>query len=292
MRVLKKIALYFLLAVLVITISAVTSVFLFKDRIIQQFIREANKNLGTPVKIGKIDVSAFQEFPNLAIVLTDVYVEDSHPGEYPLLTAKRVSFVLNALEVWRGRYAIRGLQMNDSETNLRIDKAGKNNYAIVKAGGEGGSVSFDLRDVRLKNTIVTYMDVSAAMHHEFSSANLLASITAKGDQYHIEAKGDLVTEQIGIGPSIWFRKKIFDVEAVLDYDDLGKSITITPSKLEMDKARFEVSGTYAFKEKNLIDVQTIGKDTDIKLLLSLLPATTTDKLRKYQSKGDVSFRSK
>jgi hypothetical protein len=289
LKVFKKIALYSLAAVLVITIGLVASAVLFKDRIIQRFITEANKNLGTPVRIGKIDVSAFQEFPNLAIVLTDVYVEDSHDGEYPLVTAKKISFVLNAIEVWQGKYEIHGLQVKDSETNLRISKEGKTNYSIVKTGGEGGSVSFDLRNVQLENTLVTYLDLSANMHHEFSSANMLASIKASGDQYHIEAKGDLVTERIGIGKSVWFEKKIFDVDAQLDYDDLNKSLVIIPSLLLMDKARFEISGTYAFKEKNLIDIKTIGKETDIKLLLSLLPAAATEKLKKYQSKGDVYF---
>ena len=102
MKTLKKVALYSLLIFAVLLIGLVASVFLFKDRIIQQFIREANKNLGTPVQIGKIEVSAFEEFPNLAIVLYDVYGEDSHPGDYPLLTAKKVSFVhtINPIKVW------------------------------------------------------------------------------------------------------------------------------------------------------------------------------------------------
>ncbi len=102
MKTLKKVALYSLPIFAVLLIGLVASVFLFKDRIIQQFIREANKNLGTPVQIGKIEVSAFEEFPNLAIVLYDVYGEDSHPGDYPLLTAKKVSFVhtINPIKVW------------------------------------------------------------------------------------------------------------------------------------------------------------------------------------------------
>ncbi len=273
-----------------LTISLVVSVFLFKDRIIQQFIQEANKNIGTPIKIGVIEVSAFQEFPNLAIVLRDVYVEDSHPGEYPLLTAKKISFTLNPIEVWRGNYAIHGLQISDSETNLRINNAGKNNYTIVKAGAGGGSaVSFDLKNVKLSNTLVTYIDTSVGQHHEFTSAHLMANINAKGDIYHIEALGDIVSEQIGIRNSIWFQKKVFDVNAIVDFDDNNKSVTIIPSQLEMDDAKFEVSGTYAFKTKNLINIHTIGKETDIKLLLSFFPAASVESIRKYQSKGDVYF---
>ncbi len=289
MKLFKKIALYSLLTIFVIGVSLIASVFLFKERIIQQFIREANKNLGTPVKIGKIEVSAFQNFPHLAIVLSDVYVEDSHPGEYPLLTAKRISFSLNTLEVWRGRYTVKGLQMRDSETNLRINKAGNNNYTIINSKGSRGSVSFDLKNVSLKNTIVSYVDLAAGQRHEFFSADLMAGIAAKDDQYHIEAAGDVVIEQIGITNSIWFRKKIFDIKAVLDYDDLAKSIKILPSQLLMEKARFEVSGVYEFKEKNLIDLHTLGKDADVQLLLGFLPDHVSQHVRRYQSKGEVYF---
>jgi uncharacterized protein YhdP len=289
LNILRRVVLYTLLAAFVIVSSLVISVFLFKERIIQQFIREANKNLGTPVRIGKIEVSAFQNFPNMAIVLYDVYVEDSHPGEYPLLTAKRVSFSLNTIQVWRGHYTILGLEMRDSQTNLRINKAGKNNYTIVNSKGGGGSVAFDLKNIQLKNTLVSYEDLSAGQLHEFSSVNLKANIAAKGDRYHIEAVGDVVTEQIGLTNSIWFHKKVFDVTAVLDYDDDAKSLQILPSQLLMDKAQFEVSGVYLFKDKNLIDLHTTGKDAGIQLLLGFLPSNTKQQVSKYQSKGDVYF---
>ncbi len=289
MKSFKKVALYSLLTIIVVVVGLVTSVFLFKERIIQQFVREANKNLGTPVKIGKIEVSAFQDFPRISIVFHNVYVEDSHPGEYPLLTAKKVSFSLHTMEVWRGRYSIRGLKMEDSETNLRVNKAGVNNYTIVKSSGSGGSVSFDLRNVLLKNTVVSYIDKEAGHDHQYSSASLKANIIATGDNYHIEAEGDVATEQIGIKNSIWFSKKVFDVMAVLDYDDLGKSLTILPSRLMMDKAHFEVSGTYDFKDKNLIDLHSTGKDANIQMLLGLLPNSSVEQIRKYQSKGTVYF---
>jgi hypothetical protein len=84
LKLLKKVILYLAITVLVVLIAVVVSVFLFKDRIIQEFVREANKQLSTPVKVAKIEVSIFENFPRLSIVLNDVYVEDSHEGIYPL----------------------------------------------------------------------------------------------------------------------------------------------------------------------------------------------------------------
>ena len=120
MKTLRKAILYFLATLLVVAIALVASVFIFKDRIIDAFIKEANKSLSTPIKIGKIEISAWNDFPNLAIVFTDVYVEDSHPGDHPLLTAKTISFYLNPIEAWNGKYSIRGLQVLESETDLKI----------------------------------------------------------------------------------------------------------------------------------------------------------------------------
>ena len=42
--------------------------------------------------------------------MTDVYVEDSHPGQYPLLTAGEISFQLSLVDVWREQYIVQGLR--------------------------------------------------------------------------------------------------------------------------------------------------------------------------------------
>jgi hypothetical protein len=291
LKSLKKVFFYLLLAVLVVVAGLMISVFLFKDRIIQQFVSEANKSLNTPVKIGKIDISMFSDFPNLAIVFTDVYIEDSHPGNYPLLTASRISFNLNPIEVWKGNYAIRGLTVDNSETNLKINPAGKSNFNIIKETNSegGGTVKFDLREVQLSNTLVNYDDSEADQHHKFSSEKLVASIFITGALYQIEASGDALTKQIGIGNTIFLANKNFVIDTKLDYDDEKKEVLFKPSSLTINDSEFTINGNYKFKTNNLINLKAEGKDTDIQTLLSLVPETTTERLKKYRSDGDVFF---
>lgn len=290
MKRLRKILLYFFLSIAVIIGGIMISVFLFKDRIIRQFVNEANKHLNTPVKIGKIDISTFSDFPNLAIVFTDVYVEDSHPGNYPLLTAERLAFTLNPIELWKGNYSIRGLTVTDSETNFKVNAAGKGNFIILKdTPGEGGTVRFDLRNVHLLKTVVSYQDQQVRQHHVFNSDKLTASIAVNGDQYKIAAQGDVITEQISIGQTLFLTNKTFAVDANLDYDDEKKEVIFHSSVLKTGTSQFDITGNYLFKEKNLIDLKAEGKDTDIQTLLSLLPEETSKKLKQYRSEGDVFF---
>ncbi|MFM9837861.1 MAG: AsmA-like C-terminal region-containing protein [Cyclobacteriaceae bacterium] len=286
---LKKIILYSGIGLLVIVIGFAVSLYIFKDRIIQQFIAEANKSLNTPVKIGKIEISTWQDFPNLAIVFTDVYVEDSHPGEFPLLTAKKISFYLNPIEAWKGNYSIRGLQVKDSETNLKINKVGKNNFTIAKPsqGASTSTISFDLKNVKLLSATVSYSDEQANQYHTFISDQLTSSIAIRGDVYKIGADGDVTVQQIGIKDQVFLKEKQMDVVASVDYDDDKKIVSINSASLKINKSLFDVTGTYSFKQKNLIDIKAEGKETDIQTLLALLPDETSKKLRQYQSKGDV-----
>lgn len=292
MRLLRKILLYTIGLAVILAVGLLIAVYMFKDRIIREFIREANKNIATPIKVGRIDVSPWSDFPRLDIVLKDVYVEDSHPGDYPLLIAAQVSFTLDPVGVWKGQYVINKLHIRESETTLLINAAGKNNYTIVKSGGGGGSVSFDLRNVVLENTRVTYKDLGVNQHHEFYSEAMTADILAAGDTYAIRAIGDVTTEQIGFGNSIYFREKAMIVAAKLLYDDLGKSLAIKPSTIDIDQATFEITGQYDFKDKPKIQLQAKSQQTTIHTLLSLFPSTSTERFAKFRSEGEVYFDMK
>lgn len=292
LKTLKRVFFYLSLAIGVVLIASIISIFLFKDRIIKQFITEANKSLNTPVTIGKIDISLWGDFPNLAIVFENVYVEDSHPGKYPLLTAKTISFYLNPIEAWQGKYSIRGLQISDSETILKIDEDGKTNYNVLKnepSTGKAGTIQFDLKNVRLYKTKVSYRDQSRNQDHSFTSDKLLATISVTDDNYKILAEGDVTTEQIGVGTTRLLQHKKFDVDADLNYDDGERHLLINPSTLQLHASEFEVQGTYSFKDKNLINITCDGKNTDIQTLLSLLPENLNQRISKYESDGDVYF---
>lgn len=294
MKTFRKVLFYIALALGGLFIALLTSVFLFKDRIINQFVQQVNKDLNTPVNIGKFDVSLFEEFPQLSIVLSDVYVEDSQAGQYPLLTAKTISFQMNPVEVWRGAYTIHGLQVRDCEVNLKINAKGENNYTILKgtSSSEKSSVNFELKNVGIQNTRVLYTDVSAEQQMVFASKRLLASIQTVHDVYTIDASGELTTEKLDIRNNSFLKGKTFTITSQLIYDDLQKLLTINPSDLTLRDSGFKVNGEYRWKKKSLINLSVEGRDTDIQTLFTLLPASITKNFEKYKSKGDVYFKAK
>ncbi|MCX8021133.1 MAG: hypothetical protein N2747_11650, partial [Chitinophagaceae bacterium] len=95
MKVFKKTLLYLLLLLLTALFALILSAFLFSDQLINEFIRKANTRLNTRITIGKTKVDVFSHFPSLALDFNNVYIEDTHAGQYPLLTAGRIAFTLN-----------------------------------------------------------------------------------------------------------------------------------------------------------------------------------------------------
>jgi hypothetical protein len=292
LTILRKVIVYLLLAFAVVVVSLVMSAFLFKDRIIKQFIVQANEHLSTPVKIGKTDVSVFQRFPNISIVFNDVYVEDSHSGIYPLLTASQISFHLNPLDVYRGQYIIQGLNVINSESHLKIDTKGVDNFTITKPGASSGSVRFELKNVSLVNTRVRYHNVKDSEDLIFSSDQLYASIRSSDDQYAIQAKGDITSEKITLNDLSLLEGKVFAVNTSLMYDDQEKKLTINPSELLLKTSSFTIQGDYSWKDESSIDMRIKGKDTDIQSLLSLLPEKLSGDFAKYKSQGDMYFNAR
>ena len=290
----RKIFFYFLLAAGVFFATLTGIVFLFRDRIINQFIREANKSLSTPVKIEATDVSWLESFPNLSIVLKDVYVEDSHPGLYPLLTASSVSFQLKVAEALRGNIVIQGLQITGSETNLKVSEEGVNNYTITSKTQDSPEegVHFALRNVRLRDTRVNYVDMRSNEEYRFYSEQLKATIDANQALYDIDANGTVTTEKIRVRQVELFAGKTFEIESDLVYDDELRRLTINQSELELRSSKFVIHGEYEWKEKTLVDLHAEGKDTDIQTLLSLMPESVSRNFEKYRSKGDMHFTAR
>lgn len=293
MKTLRKVLLYSLGFLLVTVVALTASVFLFKDRILQQFIREANKSLNTPVKIGNMDVSVLEDFPKLSIVCRDVVIEDSYPGESPLFTAKTISFQLNPIEVWQGIYTIQGLRIVESETHLLINRKGETNFNVLKERtneAEEGTLQLELKNVRLKNTVVYYTDRQKDQNFEFVSNQLQSSIEIENDVYLISAKGDVSTEKFKVGNTTLLEGKDFTLETTLRYFDIDKKIILDPSKLLVNESSFTVKGDYTWASNNILDIQAEGQNTSIQTLLSLLPQATSSTLAQYQSAGDVYFK--
>ncbi len=291
MKVLKKVLLYTSVALFTGTVALILSAFLFSDQLINEFIRQANTRLNTRITIGKTRVNVFSQFPALALEFNNVYVEDTHEGQYPLLTATRVAFTLNPLKVLRGDYTVNGITVSESEINLKINSGGEENYRLFKdAEADKPSVGFKLSDIQLFSCRIHYLNLELNDDMEFYTDRLAVSLHAEEQQYTMRSKGQIIIEKFNTGLTKWPVPKTFDVKAILVFDDAEKKLTIQPSDIRLHQATFSIQGIYQWKDENHIELSVSGKQTNVQTLLAFLPEQQQKQLIQYRSKGDVYFR--
>ncbi|ELR69761.1 hypothetical protein C900_04608 [Fulvivirga imtechensis AK7] len=280
------------MTVAVVITASVLATFLYRDQLIDHFIREANKNINTPIHVDKISVSSLSNFPNVTLLFDGVYVEESFANSsYPLLEAETMEFTFNPIAVFKGNYTIQQIHLKNARCHLKMDKNGNINYDIFKATDTTGAqkVKLELSKITLKDVTFTYSNELKSVNLELFTSSTMAKLQAVGKIYDIKSNGDMFLRYLMVSNSTWAKDKELNARSNLVYDDLTKHLTINSSTLDVKASEFIVYGSYEFDDRQLIELNVEGKNTDIQTLLSILPENTAEKFKKYRSKGDVYF---
>ncbi|MEM8568571.1 MAG: AsmA-like C-terminal region-containing protein [Bacteroidota bacterium] len=291
-KVLKKIALYSMLLVITIVTATAIATYLYKDQLIDHFIREANKNLDTLIQVEKISVSAFDNFPQITLVFEEVIIEESYKNSsYPLLEAGLLEFTFNIWNLIEGQYLVEEVHITDAKCDLKVDESGRINYSIFKSkdSKSNGMVAFDLSKVLFDNVDFKYSNQIKSARLEIQATEAEASISARNQLYKIGAKGLFYINTISLANRVWATEKELDIEAEISYNDSSKSVIYSSKDFILSKAKFLVNGSYDFLTAQTIDLNVSGKNADIQTLLSLLSAQNQSRFKKYKSNGEVYF---
>ncbi len=276
---------------LILAISGITLVYIYKDTIIQKFVAEANKHLNSPVHVDKIDITILQSFPTVTIQFKNIKIESSNGSNKPLLDADELLLNLDPISIFNGDYTIEGVSISNAICYMEIDRDGKNNYNIVKKTDNSNSsrVNFQLKTIFLENVEYRYWSAPNKVLIDLFSESTGASLVAKNENFLISAKGDYEVDSIFVNNQEFLRKKNLKVNSSIDYNDKKKHLDISPSSLFVNGSEFITYGSYSYLDERKIDLYLEGKQTNIKTITSLLPSKVSSKLDKYNSEGEAYF---
>lgn len=278
--------------ILVVVASSVIATFLYKDQLINQFIREANKQINTPINVGKISVSSLSNFPHISLTFDKVVIQESFANSTsPLLEAEQVSFTFNPIELYRGQYSVRKVIIRNAKCHLKINEDGVTNYAIVKKdkSDSASSVVFDLSSATLENVDFKYSDFRKLVFLEAHTSETIAKMSLKNNVYSVSSTGAYDLKNLQSKDRVLMYEKMLKINADIQYDHKHKIVSFNESSIEINSGAFLVTGSYAFAKEQELDFKVVGDRTDIQTILSILPEKSTKGLVKYRSKGDVYF---
>lgn len=276
--------------------SGIALVYLYQDKIIQLFVGEANQHLKTEVKVGKISLSLFDKFPQLAIKFDQIRISGANPEDKrPMAVASKLYGTFDLRDLWSGRYIVNRVYLEEANVLLTVDEDGLENFDIFRKSEASSAkpredAGFDIRRIILKNVHVRYeRGRKKSEFYEVLAQELTARLSTQGGETDIGLEGDLTTQQLFIDNRAYFKNKQLAIKSELRYRQYTRELTILPSDLTINRGEFTLQGRWTNLNHSYVDLAVRSNHTDVQTLLSLLPEETSRKLGNYQSKGELFF---
>lgn len=288
----KKISLWTLIITTLIVVQGFVVMFIYQDEIKNLAVAELNKQLNTPIKVGKIEFSLFEHFPFAAISFPEVEMKESNNNhQNNLVKAKDISLLFNVWDLVNKNYHIKKLYLEDAQINIVIDSLGNPNYSIWKSSqNTNESFSFSIDKISLKNSSIHFKDLQN--NKKFNLLVADGEVNGNFNEKEFELTADLETqlENISFNGKNYIKNKKAKIATAL-FINLNKSqFDLKNLHVELPEITLDSKGSIQYAATNkTIKLTVQGSEMSIQSFISLLPAAQQAALKEYNSNGDFFF---
>ena len=300
-KYLLRIFIGFLIAIVLLIGTGIVITVVYGDEIKQYFISKLNVYLSTEIKVGEVEFSIIDKFPDACIDFTDV-VAMSAPGFQKkdfskintdtLLVAKDVYLQFNVFDIFSKKYKIKAIHVNQGRSWIFIDSKGGDNYHFWKTPETSDSTAFklDLEDISLSKFSLNFYNKAQNLELKCSTPDFSVSGKFNDEKYELKTTGDLKIKKFNINNLNYIKSDAISLKLKLDVNN--KKFSVKSGKIILNDLVFNVFGWYAYSnDKGKVDIQIKGKDLDISSFLSALPSDIQKKFNGFSSTGSFYFNT-
>lgn len=271
--------------------------FIFEKEIKNIALNELNKKLASPVHVRAVNLSFFENFPHASLRFDDVKIRESYrESTENVAEAAVLSLSFNPLDIFRKDYRISSITLRDGKIDIKISKKGLANYLIWKtsdttaAHEEKKEFRIALEKIEFRNIAFSYSDRQKNM--DFSTTVKQADFNGTFTANEFMLGTDAAFEKLSFssGKVYYIKEKDINLKSIIEVNNTAGIFKIQQASLDVQKARFNVSGQAQTIEKGTeLDFSVKSKDASIRTLLALLPATYAGPFDNYTSDGKIHF---
>ncbi len=272
----------------------------YTDEVKKMMLDELNKNIRTQISAKEISISLISKFPDASLVFSDIVVfspKDFKDGDFPklntdtLLKAENVYLRFNILDVLRGKYTIKAIEVHEGKGLVLNDREGNGNYEFWKTDSlsEESPVRVRLQWITLKNIDIRYRNAAKDMKLDCSTEKFGISGSFFDESYSVSTSGGISLTRLSIGKTQYISKPAF-ITAEFDFDE--SKYNITSGNIQTGKLSIDLSGIFVVDPEFNCDISLKGNDIDIESFISLLPDSAQANLEGFSSSGNFYFEGK
>jgi len=286
-----KIILISILAVitLVIATGAIIGIF-YEKEVTNIILTELNKNIATDIEVQEFKFSVFKKFPDASIEFKDVVSlsTENFKGissyEDTLFTASSIILQFNVIDLFKEVYTIKAIHVDNADVRIITNSDGTDNFRFWDSDSSSSdNFSLKLNSVKLTKTKLAYINRIKNIDLITSTKEFKLEGDFTSDSYILTSKGVFNFDKLKVDNINYATKDNISLNADIKVDD--KDLVIKNGKLRAEDLDFEVNGKANIEDKLQLDLSIVGKNIDVKSLLSAIPKIYRKNIDKFNSEG-------
>ena len=287
-----------------VLIAAIVAIpIIYKGKIVELVKKEANKGLNATVNFdNNIQIGIFKTFPNLSIGIQKLLIVNKSPFQNDTLAnIGEMAITLDIMSILKGdKIKIKAIKLDQAKLYFHVLANGKANWDItmpdsVKKGAApadtGSSFKISLQKYSIKNSSLEYNDESLKMRFRIDNLNH----EGKGD--FTESLFDLTTKTSSSAVTFtydgvsYLSKSVTKLDAVLEMDINKMKFTFKDNELMLNKFLVKFNGFVEMPANDIVmDLSFEAPETQLKNLISLIPAIYSKDFDKIKTDGKMAFK--
>jgi len=297
MKTVKRIFLFFLLAIVLIISTGIIIAHLYKDKVKNHLIGELNNKLKTEIGVSEVSFSVLRKFPLASLEFSNVWCKAS--GEQfakdTLFKSEKVFVQFHIMDIFNDKYSIVRLDLEKGLVNIKYDKQGNGNYNIWEKKEKADensdkNLSIDLERIVLSDIKFFYTNPLLNHHFIIQIGKMISNGRFAKEKASLNLNYDLLVEQIDVKNNTYLKNQ--NIIGALELNADSSHYEISSGFIKTGSVDFDISGF--FKKPNSddgnfnIDITLTGKQLNISSVLDLLPDQET--LKTYTISGTSDMK--
>ncbi len=291
----KKIAVSFLVIVLIAAIGATVAFFLakkYEPEVRDIVVYEVNRLLDVEVSVEDINLSLLQRFPYASLRFSHVVIPETYSPEKAdtLLYARDIYLQISLWDFLRKQYRISEAEINGGFMRMAVYKNGKDNYHFWKTTESADPAVLSLNNIDFKNFHFGYIqeqqtDLSIEVHQAHAKGMFGSEV------YEIKADCELTLHHFALGTDTMYQSMPVVGGLGLSINNLSNRHELSAESLRIGKEKLQVSGHFNPKDHNSWGLAMQSTEAHIEHIIELLPNDMRRGLRAYKARGttDIVF---
>ena len=281
MRIIKLILLALIISTILLVGSSAVYIYYQQEELEQVVIKEINKRLKSPIKIGNIEFSVVKNFPFASIELNNILAIDAFQQD-TLCEIELLSLKFNALDIYKKIYTIQELNLNNGFASVYY-KNNIPNYEIwhnTKDNSQLENTYLKLEKIRLENFKIAYNKDNIQSIFICNESQLQLSIN--NERTEINFEGKIINEKLILNGINHLPSKNLSINGDMVLDILGLNI-----ESAVDLMNVHLNLNFESTDKAM-RVKINTSELELKPTLKLIPKNYLSNLLGYDLQGKIN----